>query len=88
MAVMDFYFQVSIKMVDRPALKTLVQKINSSHLKLLSFSYPSVLTYVLSAQQNCLRLNKMDLLSTHSICIRVVLSVLCFGPIKSPYTFI
>ena len=34
--------------------------------KLLIFSYPSILTYVLDAQKN--RLIEMVLLSTHNIC--------------------
>ena len=40
------------------------QKILS--IKLLLFSYPSVLTYVLGAQKN--RLTETVLLSTHNIC--------------------
>ena len=35
-------------------------------LKMLIFSYPSVLTYVLGAQKN--RLNETVLLSTYNIC--------------------
>ena len=35
-------------------------------VKLLIFSYSSVLTYVLGAQKNCL--NETVLLSTHNIC--------------------
>ena len=36
------------------------------NVKLWIFSYPSVLTYVLGAQKNCL--NETVLLSTHNIC--------------------
>ena len=35
-------------------------------VKLLIFSYPSILTYALGAQKN--RLNETVLLSTHNIC--------------------
>ena len=38
----------------------------SLSVKLQTFSYPSVLTYVLGAQKNCLI--ETVLLSTHNIC--------------------
>ena len=45
--------------------------------KLLIFSYPSVLTYVLDAQKN--RLIETVLLSTHNICFGSIIRKLNFG---------
>ena len=53
-----------------------LDKANLFSIKLHIFSYPSILTYVLGAQKNCL--NETVLLSTHNICLGLEIRNLFF----------